>query len=145
MDNVISHSSAHLPLGHRGWHAARTDLLDALRAGPGLIALVGPPGTGKSMLLQEVARALLADGADVTLIQRGDAVHDFELQSIILVDEANRMTPGALAALAARDDLSAVLAALPGFAARLPDLPGIRIVTNSSPPGWRKAVMRPTS
>lgn len=129
MDTVISRSSARPILEHRGWRAARTDLLHVLRAGPGLTALLGPPGTGKSMMLQEVARTLLADGVDVTALRRGDAVDELELQGIVLIDEADRLAPGALAVLAARDDLSVVLATLPGFADRLPDLPGIKTVT----------------
>ena len=116
-------------VAHQGWRAAEADLLGALRAGPGLTALLGPPGTGKSLLLQHVARLLRAGGAEVTALQRGDAAPDVELNGVVLIDEADRMAPGALAALAARDDVAVAVAALPGFADRLPDLPGIRTVT----------------
>ena len=131
---TAAHPAAAYPIvAHRGWRAAEADLLGTLRAGPGLVALLGLPGTGKSLLLRHVARALQADGMEVTSLSRGDATHDAELHSaelhgIVLIDEADRMAPGALAALCARDDVTAILAALPGFAGRLPDLPGIRTV-----------------
>ena len=80
------------------------------------------------MMLQEVARTLLAEATDVTVLQRGDSVIDPDLRGVVLFDEADRMAPGALAALAARDDLAVILAALPGFADRLPALPGIKVV-----------------
>ena len=126
-------AAAYPIVAHRGWLAAEADLLGALRAGPGLVALLGSPGTGKSLLLRHVARALQADGMEITSLSRGDATHDAELHGaelhgIVLIDEADRMAPGALAALCARDDVTAILAALPGFAGRLPDLPGIRTV-----------------
>lgn len=131
MDTLIRRNSTNQIVPHQGWRATRDALLDALRAGPGFIALLGPPGTGKSMMLQEIARALLAEGMEVTLLHRGDAPVDPELTGVVLIDEADRTAPDALAALASRDDLAIVAAALPGFADRVQDLCGVGTVTLS--------------
>lgn len=122
-------SSAGQIVAHRGWSTARNALLAAVHAGPGIVALLGPAGTGKTLLLHDVTRTLLADQPDVLLLDRGDAVLDVEaLQGVVLIDEADRLDADALAGLANRPDLAVVLAALPAFADRLARLPGATIV-----------------
>ncbi len=137
-DVAEGHSSIVAPLtpstgqivAHRGWSTARDALIAAVQAGPGIVALLGPAGTGKTLLLHDVARALQAELPNVLLVDRGDAVPDAEaLQGAVLIDEADRMDADALANLARRPDLAVVLAALPAFADRLAALPGAAIVT----------------
>lgn len=134
MDTLISRSATLQVVPHRGWSSARDTLLTAVRDGAGLSALLGPPGTGKSLLLQELARTLLAEGAPVALLQTGDAAIDPATDGVLLIDEADRMSDDALAALAGRcSSRAVVLAALPGFADRLAGLPGAAQIVALNP------------
>lgn len=114
-------------VSHPAWTAARDAVLHALHGPPGVFPLLGSPGTGKTMLLHELDRILRAGGREVVLLPRGDQEVDPAPGTTVLVDEADRMDARALEALAARDDLHLVLAALPGFAARLPGVRPIRL------------------
>ncbi len=77
---------------HPAWAAARDALL-AMSYEPGAVALLGPPGTGKSALLRDVAHQLRAAGRVVTLVRQGDLVGDVPPGGVLLVDEACRMGP----------------------------------------------------
>ena len=101
---------------HAGWLQARSAALAALDAGKAAV-LLGPPGSGKSLLLQDLAVALRRHH-DVTCLPRGDLVHGAPASGILLVDEADGLEADVLASL--RDGPQPfVLAALPGFETRL--------------------------
>ncbi len=105
-------------IAHRGWVAAREAALAALRSGPSLVAIAGAPGTGKTLLLEELARVLTASGAAITLHRRGDLGQDAAAGAgdaqaafrVVLIDEADRMDETALARLAADARSGLVLA-----------------------------------
>jgi len=88
---------------------------------PGIIALLGAAGVGKTALLGALAAQLRAQGQAPQLVACGDLLTS-PLPPLLLVDEADRIDDTMLAALA-REDGVAVLAALPGFATRLAELP----------------------
>ncbi len=104
-------------VAHPGWQQARAALLAALHSG-GAMVLLGLPGSGKTLLLQEVARTLRQEGRAVRLTGRGDALDTTDGTQILLVDEAGCMGRDGLAALCARS-APFVAAALPNFTARL--------------------------
>ena len=99
---------------HQGWRTARSQVLAALAAGPGVVALLGPAGTGKTLLLRELARALREAGRPAELVGRGDRHFDAGTGEVVLIDEAARMGDAALDSLA-----------LPGMASVLADLPSL--------------------
>jgi len=104
-------------VAHPGWLHARVALLAALRSGRAMV-LLGLPGSGKTLLLQEVARTLRQEGRAVSLAGYGATLNSLEDDHILLVDEAGRMGPDGLAELCARP-APFVAAALPGFTDRL--------------------------
>ncbi len=105
-------------VAHRGWIAAREAALAALRAGPCVVAVAGAPGTGKTLLLEELARVLGESGIATTMHRRGDlggdetaGARDTEaVFRVALIDEADRMDEAALARLAAENRSGLVLA-----------------------------------
>ncbi len=102
---------------HPAWQQARAVVLKALDDGA-ITVLLGPPGSGKSLLLKELASTLRRSGKPARLIERTDALDGPPGSGILLVDEADTLSPDALAALCA-GPAPVVLAALPGFPARL--------------------------
>lgn len=104
-----------------GWRHARAALL-AILAGGGAVVLVGLPGSGKTLLLHDLAHTLRHEGISVRLIGRGDALEPALTADVLLVDDAEFMDADALAALCATD-IPFVLAANPDFADRLVGLP----------------------
>ena len=105
-------------VAHPGWRQARAAVLAALGRGEA-VALLGSPGTGKSLLLRDLAQVLRHEGRSVRLVEHGDALASaLGTDAILLIDEAGRMDADALAHLCATDT-PFVLAALPGFAERL--------------------------
>ena len=102
---------------HIAWQQARAAVLEVLDEG-GITVLLGPPGSGKSLLLKELARTLRRAGKPARLIERTDALDGPPGSGILLVDEADTLSPDALAALCS-GSAPVVLAALPGFPARL--------------------------
>lgn len=95
-------------VAHRGWCEARDQLLAASLAGPGVTLVLGPAGTGKTLLLQQLAHALTDRGMDVVLQPRGDLpIEDAWLaeaaqsnpRRVVLIDEADRMTEASLGQL----------------------------------------------
>lgn len=102
---------------HPAWQQARAAVLEALDNGS-IAVLLGPPGSGKSLLLKELARTLRQAGKSARLIERTEALDGPPGNGILLVDEADTLSPDALATLCA-GPAPVVLAALPGFPARL--------------------------
>ena len=115
------HTAPGEAIAHPGWRQARTAVLAALGRGEA-VALLGLPGTGKTLLMQHLAQVLRHEGWSVRLVERGDALHPALQADVLLVDEAGRMGADALDRLCATD-MPFVLAALPGFAERLAELP----------------------
>ncbi|MGG5889292.1 hypothetical protein ACLF3G_19330 [Falsiroseomonas sp. HC035] len=116
------------PLRHEAWETAEAALLAAVRQGGGVVALLGGPGVGKTLMLDSLERKLRADGLVVQRLDfgdeaTGDEATGAEAAAVLLVDEAGRIDDAGLAALAAAPDRVAVLAALPAFAARLEEVP----------------------
>ncbi|MGK7866731.1 hypothetical protein [Falsiroseomonas sp. E2-1-a20] len=110
-------------LRHAAWEIAEAALLAAVRQGSGVVALLGGPGVGKTLMLDSLERDLRTDGVVVQRLDFGDAATGAEAAAVLLVDEAGRIDDAGLAALAAAPDQVAVLAALPSFAARLEEVP----------------------
>jgi hypothetical protein len=104
---------------HRAWRVARACALATIEARSGLVVVLGPPGTGKSLLLNELARALKASGRPVQLFHRGDMMHEPSRGGTVLVDEADRMDGATLATVVAATNTCHVLAALPRFVDQL--------------------------
>jgi hypothetical protein len=110
-------------LRHAAWRATEKALFAAVTQGAGLVALLGGPGVGKTLMLEALERRLRADGLTPQRLDFGDLASPEDAAPVLLVDEAGRIDDQVLAALAAAPDRVAVLAALPGFAARLEGLP----------------------
>lgn len=109
-------------IAHPAWRQARAALLAAVQEGKAA-ALIGPPGSGKTLLLQDVARALRQDGWTVNSAARTGAADNRTAPGVLLADEADYLDPAALAALCVRP-APVVMAGLPGFQDRLARLPG---------------------
>ena len=105
---------------HRAWRHAHMAALDAIERGEA-VAVLGPPGSGKTLLLRSLSRALAALGWKVALVGAEGLAAVPEEAELVLQDEAARLSPADLAALARRGS-PFVLAAPPGFAARLTGL-----------------------
>ena len=111
---------------HRAWRQCRAALLEALSAGPATIALLGEAGTGKSWLLRHLETILRKHGRAVTLLRQGDLPWHLVPGAVLLIDEASRLGPQALAALAAQRSAFVILADLPQF--------GEALARQASPP-----------
>lgn len=112
-------------IAHPAWQRARTTALDVLRSG-GQAVLLGPPGSGKSLLLRELARTLRGTGAEVRLVCHTDEFEAVAVGEAVLVDEADAVEDGVLAGVLGGAG-PVLLAGLPGLAARLPGGPaGVR-------------------
>ncbi len=106
---------------HPRWQHARAALLAILARG-GAVVLIGLPGSGKTLLLHDLARTLQHEGTSVRLVGRGDALVPAGTADVLFVDDAGFMNTDALVALCATDT-PFVLAANPDFADRLAGLP----------------------
>ena len=111
---------------HSAWERARNDCVAAM-ANSGRVLLCGAPGTGKTLLLQDLCATWRAQGGTVILPPYAEAEIDVGPDDILLVDEADRLAPAQLADLC-RGPNPMVLAGLPALLERL--APGsIDIVT----------------
>jgi hypothetical protein len=108
-------------VAHPGWRQARAEALAALGRGE-VVALLGLPGTGKTLLLRDMVQRLRHEGRSVHFVESGDALNPGSGTDVLLIDEAERMDADALVRLCATAT-PFVLAALPSFKERLAGLP----------------------
>ena len=114
---------------HPAWREALAQVRAALSRSGAVVAILGPAGTGKTLMLRALRREAQAEGRDVVLLERGDAeVHPAVRPDIVMVDEADRIDSAMLQVLAESGARGIVLAALPGFAERLASVPGAVVV-----------------
>lgn len=81
---------------HPAWCRARGACLDALRSGRHVV-LSGPSGSGKSLLLRDVAAALRDTGTPARLIEWAEDLGSAVSGSLLLIDEADALPADALA------------------------------------------------
>jgi hypothetical protein len=89
----------------------------------GRALLCGVPGTGKSMLLQDLYATLRDQGRSVALLPYGDTVAEMADAEILLVDEADRLSLEQIRQLLLRSG-AVVLAGLPGLRERAAEAVG---------------------
>jgi hypothetical protein len=120
-----------LVVDHPAWAEALHAVRDALARPGAVVVLLGPVGSGKTLLLRTLRAEARAAGRDAVLLDRGDAdnlpAQPAGASPLVLVDEADRIGPENLQALAGAG-ASVVLAALPVSAARLSAVPGADVV-----------------
>ena len=102
-------------MAHPAWARVQAAVLDAIASGRA-VAVLGRPGTGKTLLLQSVAAALAGQGRPARWLGHGDVPADVPKGEVLLVDEAGRLEDAELAALRR---LPAVLAGVPSLEPRL--------------------------
>jgi hypothetical protein len=115
-------------IAHPAWSEARETIIAEVNAGHALIALLGPPGTGKTVLLRDLATRFAELGRAVCLLEFGDSPQDVGAAEIVLVDEADRISASRLDELRSLKGVSVVLAALPASRDRFARYPGASVV-----------------
>ena len=89
---------------YRRWRVAQDSILRALTA-PGLVVLVGPAGTGKTLMLEAIAHLLRAAGRDVALLPGVRAAKPMADPAysagadVLLIDDADDLSEASLASL----------------------------------------------
>lgn len=118
-------------VGHRVWQNALERALEAMLARPGLVLLLGGPGSGKTLLLGELESRLRALGHDVRRFSHDTLdppeAADGPGERFVLIDGA-RLHAQVLGALPPSDGLRCLVAELPVFYDRVAELPGSPVV-----------------
>ena len=115
-------------IAHPAWSEARETVLALVTAGPAMIVVLGPPGTGKTALLRDLATTFRERGRSACLLDFGDSPFDVGPAEIVLVDEADRMSATRLDELRSRGDVAIILAALPASGERFAPYPDVTVV-----------------
>ena len=126
-------------IAHPAWSEARETVLALVTAGPAMIVVLGPPGTGKTALLRDLSATFGERGRSACLLDFGDSPFEVGPAEIVLVDEADRMSATRLDELRSRGDVAIVLATLPASGERFARYPDVTVVRLSplSPDGAR--------
>ncbi|HSU04394.1 MAG TPA: ATP-binding protein, partial [Acetobacteraceae bacterium] len=115
-------------IAYPAWSKARETILARANAGPALIALLGPPGTGKTVLLRDLATTFGERGRAVCRLDFPDCAAEVGSAAIVLVDEADRLSASRLDELRNPGDVAVVVAALPESRERFECYPDATIV-----------------
>ena len=130
-------------IAHPAWSEARETVLALVTAGPAMIVVLGPAGTGKTTLLRDLATTFRERGRSACLLEFGDSPFEVGPVEIVLVDEADRMSATRLDELRSRGDVAIILAALLAKGERFTHDPDAAVVRLSllSPDGARAFVL----
>src|SRR4051812_42286256 len=99
------------------WHRARDRACAALLAGETRLLVTGPPGTGKTVLINEIAQVLRYAGWHAAVRTAGLPASEGVAaiagpQTVLLIDEADRLSDSELRELDASPHAALVLAGL---------------------------------
>ena len=117
---------------HPAWQRAHAAALEALFSGDATV-LLGPAGSGKTLLLHDLARVLRNADQPVRLVKQPAALDGSRGEDILLVDEADALDADVLTALCA-GPAPVLLAARPSSAGRLAGLPVRRVALDPLTP-----------
>ena len=111
-------------LAHRQWADARASVLAALEDGCRWVAVVGPPGVGKTMLVRDIARTLASDSGKDIRNATPTAKHTMLIvaagpNGTALLDDADGLSETMLAGLSAPAGPRCVFAGSPDLAGRV--------------------------
>lgn len=111
-------------LAHRQWADAHAAILAALGDGRRWVAVVGPSGVGKTMLLRDIARTLASESGKEIRNATQTAKHPMLVvatgaNGTALLDDADGLSESLLAGLSAADGPRCVFAGSPDLAGRL--------------------------
>ncbi len=105
-------------IAHPAWREARDKVLALVQGQGHLIAILGPVGSGKTTLLRDLAQRLEHLKPVTYFSEFSDNSCAFPPDSIVLVDEAERLSSTSFDMLARREGITLIIAALPSFYVR---------------------------
>lgn len=115
------------------WRRARDRACAVLLSGETLVVVTGPSGTGKTLLLEDLARIIRSAGWRV-IMQPADAPLDYGHTSdggpaVLLIDDAERLSEADLLLLQGMRDCSVLLAGAESMERRCPGCTTIKLRT----------------